>query len=111
MTGSTAGREVRVDGVRLHVQDHGVALTASLNWYRANLAPEAPRPAQQVPSVRTPTLAIWSNGDHYLCEDRVADSGRFVSSDWKYQRVDGASQWIQIDTPDPLNELLLQWIT
>lgn len=85
------------------------ALTASLNWYRANLAPDFPRPVQQVSPVQSPTLAVWSSGDHYLTEERVVASERFVSGDWKYQRVEGASHWIPLDAPDLLNDLLLAW--
>jgi hypothetical protein len=51
------------------------ALTASLNWYRANLAPRMPGPMGAVPAlppVAAPTLGIWSTGDHYR---RRADEG------------------------------------
>ncbi len=41
------------------------ALTASLNWYRANLAPRMPGTAPAWPPVAAPTLAIWSAGDHF----------------------------------------------
>jgi pimeloyl-ACP methyl ester carboxylesterase len=43
------------------------ALTAGLNWYRANLA--AGRALEQrppVPAVAAPTLGLWSTGDNYL---------------------------------------------
>ena len=39
------------------------ALTASLNWYRANLAPRAPGPSPQLPPVEAPTLGIWSTNE------------------------------------------------
>ena|ERR1700693_6124676 len=42
------------------------ALTASLNWYRANLVPRAPGSSPQLPPVEAPTLGIWSTNDHYL---------------------------------------------
>ena len=35
------------------------ALTASLNWYRANLAPRAPGPSPHLPPVEAPTLGVW----------------------------------------------------
>ena len=42
------------------------ALTASLNWYRANVAPRMPGPPLPLPPVLAPTLGIWSARDHYL---------------------------------------------
>src|ERR1035437_6950578 len=42
------------------------ALTASLNWYRANVAPRMPGPPLPLPPVLAPTLGIWSARDHYV---------------------------------------------
>ena len=41
------------------------ALTASLNWYRANAAPRRPGPPRQWPPISAPTLGVWSDGDRY----------------------------------------------
>jgi pimeloyl-ACP methyl ester carboxylesterase len=86
------------------------ALTASLNWYRANLAPRPPGPAPEPPPVKAPTLGIWSSGDRYLTEDRMIASERFVEGAWRYERIEGASHWIPLDAPDRLNALLLEWL-
>src|SRR5262252_3122078 len=50
------------------------ALTASLNWYRANLAPRMPGTAPELPPVTAPTLGIWSDGDRYLDGERMEKS-------------------------------------
>ena len=87
------------------------ALTAALNWYRANLAPHLdlePRPP--VPAVAAPTLGLWSTGDHYLLEDRMVRSGELVTGPWRYERIDGASHWMQLDAPERVNELLLDFL-
>jgi hypothetical protein len=40
------------------------ALTAALNWYRANVAPQAVPPAfADLPRVQAPTLGVWSTGE------------------------------------------------
>lgn len=88
------------------------ALTASLNWYRANLAPRPPSDSPtQLPPVRSPTLALWSTGDHYLDGARMEASADFVESEWRYERIDGASHWIPLDAPDRVNDLLVDWLT
>jgi pimeloyl-ACP methyl ester carboxylesterase len=86
------------------------ALAASLNWYRANLAPRVPAPPPQLPPVTAPTLGIWSTNDHYLDGERVQKSGAYVEGTWRYEQIDGASHWIPLDAPDRLNELLLEWL-
>ena len=86
------------------------ALTAALNWYRANLAPRMPGPPPELPPVKAPTLGVWSTGDHYLEGQRVRESGAYVQGPWRYEQIDGASHWIPLDAPGRLNSLLLEWI-
>jgi pimeloyl-ACP methyl ester carboxylesterase len=85
------------------------ALTAALNWYRANMHPARQlRNGPQVPAVAAPTLALWSEGDRYLTEDAMVASQEFVRGPWHYERLPGASHWMQLDQPELLNRLLLQ---
>ena len=86
------------------------ALTASLNWYRANLAPRMPGPPAKLPPVTAPTLAIWSAGDHYLDGERVRNSAALVQGPWRYEEIPDASHWVPLDAPDRLNKLLLEWL-
>jgi pimeloyl-ACP methyl ester carboxylesterase len=87
------------------------ALTAGLNWYRANVAPhlelEERRP---LPAVTAPTLGLWSSGDRYLTEDRMLRSADYVTGPWRYERIEGASHWMQLDAPERVNELLLEFL-
>jgi pimeloyl-ACP methyl ester carboxylesterase len=86
------------------------ALTASLNWYRANLAPRMPGPPPNLRPVDAPTLGIWPTNDHYLDGERMKMSGRFVKGPWRYEQIEGVSHWIPLDAPDRLNQLLLEWL-
>jgi pimeloyl-ACP methyl ester carboxylesterase len=86
------------------------ALTAALNWYRANLAPRAPGRIPELRPVAAPTMGIWSDRDHYLDGERMRASAGFVSGQWRYEQVPDASHWMQLDAPDRLNELLLDWL-
>jgi len=87
------------------------ALTAGLNWYRANLAPHLEledRPL--LPPITAPTLGIWSSGDRYLTEDRMTRSAEHVSGPWRYERIEDASHWVPLDAPKRLNELLIEFL-
>ena len=87
------------------------ALTAGLNWYRANVAPEMAVPERwALPNVMAPTLGVWSSGDVYLTESQMLLSQQCVSGSWTYERIEGASHWMQLDRPDYVNELLLRFL-
>jgi pimeloyl-ACP methyl ester carboxylesterase len=86
-------------------------LTAGLNWYRANLHPRrelaSPR---QLPPVTADTLGLWSTGDAYLLEQGMTGSGAHVAGKWRYERVEDAGHWMQLDQPDLINALLLDFL-
>jgi pimeloyl-ACP methyl ester carboxylesterase len=87
------------------------ALTAALNWYRANLAPQRElEPRRPFPTIAAPTLGLWSSGDNYLTEDAMLRSGEYVTGPWRYERIEGASHWVQLDAPERVNELLLEFL-
>ena len=87
------------------------ALTAGLNWYRANLAPQLELQLRTPPpAVAAPTLGLWSSGDNYLTEHRMIRSREHVIGPWRYERIEGASHWMQLDAPDRVNELLLEFL-
>jgi pimeloyl-ACP methyl ester carboxylesterase len=84
------------------------ALTARLGLYRANLHPRTELEPRRLPPVQAPTLGMWSTGDRYLTEAAMVRSGEHVTGRWRYERIDGASHWLQLDAPDRVNRLLLE---
>lgn len=87
------------------------ALTAGLNWYRANLAPQLELQRRTPPpAVTAPTLGLWSSCDNYLTEHRMIRSSEHVLGRWRYERIEGAGHWMQIDEPDRVNELLVEFL-
>lgn len=87
------------------------ALTAALNWYRANIPPESwisDPPA--LPPVEAPTMGVWSSGDIALTERQMIASEKFTSGPWRYERIDDCGHWIPLQAPDRLNELLLDFL-
>jgi pimeloyl-ACP methyl ester carboxylesterase len=87
------------------------ALTAALNWYRANSRPDRElAPRRDVPAVPAPTLGMWSTRDHYLREEPMLRSAEHVTGPWRYERVEGASHWMTLDAPDRVSELLVEFL-
>jgi len=87
------------------------ALSAALNWYRANAAPAAmvSEPPPGLP-VRVPTLGICGAHDIALLADRIAASGRHVSGPWRFELFEDAGHWIPLERPDRLNRLLIDFL-
>lgn len=87
------------------------ALTAGLNWYRANMPPDriiAPPPT--LPPIQAPTLGVYSTGDLYLTEDGMTRSAEFVRGSWRYERIEGVGHWMQVETPEQVNRLILEFL-
>ncbi|MET0909582.1 MAG: alpha/beta fold hydrolase, partial [Ilumatobacteraceae bacterium] len=86
-------------------------LTAGLNWYRANIPPESLLGAPlDLPPVAAPTMGIWSSGDIFLTEAQMTGSTAFVSGPWRYERLDGVGHWLQLEAPEVVNALLLDFL-
>ena len=106
----TMGRGGDVDQYVADLSRPG-ALTAALNWYRANIPPESwisePPP---LPPVAVPTMGIWSSGDIALAERQMIDSERYTSGPWRYERIEDCGHWIPLQAADSLNELLLDFL-
>jgi pimeloyl-ACP methyl ester carboxylesterase len=87
------------------------ALTAALNWYRANATPEQElERTVPFPTVAAPALGIWSTGDNYLTEEGMLGSGEQMTGPWRYERIEGAGHWLQLDAPERINELLVEFL-
>jgi len=98
------------DQVVADIEANG-SLVPGLNWYRANVGPETwVGPPVQLPPVQAPTMGIWSTGDFALTEVQMTDSAENVAGPWRYERLDGPGHWMQLDAPDKVNALLLDFL-
>ncbi len=87
------------------------ALTAALNWYRANMPPQRLMASPRLmPRVQAPTLGVWSSGDLYLTEESMLRSADHVAGPWRYERLEDVSHWIPAQVPAQLNRILLEWL-
>lgn len=93
--------------------DRPGALTAALNWYRANLSAEifAQLTPMPLPPVRCPVLGMWSDGDDHCGEAQMLASQHHVIGSWRYLRIEGASHWIPLDAPEAVNKALGEFLS
>jgi pimeloyl-ACP methyl ester carboxylesterase len=87
------------------------SLTTGLNWYRANVPPASlVGPPLELPPVAAATMGIWSTGDAHLLEAQMIGSAEHVSGPWRYERLDGPGHHLQLEQPDTVNHLLLDFL-
>jgi pimeloyl-ACP methyl ester carboxylesterase len=87
------------------------SLTPGLNWYRANITPASyVAPAMELPDVQAPSMGVWSSGDVALTEGQMLRSANHVAGDFRYERIEGAGHWMQLEAPEEVNRLLLDFL-
>lgn len=99
-------REVFIDALR-----RDGALTAALNYYRANMPPASwLRDPPDPPPVPAPTMIIWGEADAYMDPVLLERSAATVTGPLRIERLPGVSHWVQQEVPDRVNELLLSFL-
>ena len=89
------------------------ALTAALNWYRANLPVErliGSGLGPAFPPVAAPTMGVYGTADLYLTEAAMVNSATKVTGGWRYERLEGVGHFVPLDAPVKLNKLLLDFL-
>ena len=98
------------DQVIAELEETG-SLTPGLNYYRANVGPESwVGPPLELPPVQAPAMGLWSTGDIALTEVQMTDSAKNMAGSWRYERLDGPGHWMQLEAPDQVNALLLDFL-
>jgi pimeloyl-ACP methyl ester carboxylesterase len=93
------------DAVRSYVQVlcQPGALTAALNWYRAN---DIGHPVDPGP-ITVPTLYVWSTDDMALGRVAAEATAAYVQGPYRFEVLEGVNHWIPDVAHDQLSGLLL----
>jgi pimeloyl-ACP methyl ester carboxylesterase len=103
-------RHPDADAVVAELEQNG-SLTPGLNWYRATLPPSSYLEAPiELPLVQAPTMGVWSTGDIALTEGQMTRSAAHVAGRWRYERLEGPGHWMQLEAPEEVNHLLLDFL-
>ncbi len=90
---------------------HPGALSAMIGWYRAlvrGLARQRFQPAAE--TVTAPTLVIWGERDLAL-DTHINDTLRTYVPHARIEILPEASHWVQLDAPEQVNALLLDFLS
>lgn len=88
------------------------ALTAALNYYRANALQLFRRPARDAPPprVHVPTLFIYGEKDFAIVPETVRDVARHVAAPYRELRLAHSGHWVQQEAPAEVNAALQDFI-
>jgi pimeloyl-ACP methyl ester carboxylesterase len=89
------------------------ALTAMINYYRANFSFGPLEPDLQAlleTPLATPTLMIWGEADRFLGKELTEGTDRLVPH-LTLRYLPGVSHWVQQEAPDPVNGMLAEWLS
>jgi pimeloyl-ACP methyl ester carboxylesterase len=85
------------------------AMSAALNWYRANVSGRM----LSVPALgktKVPTLFVWSDGDASMCREGAVATEKYVAAPYRFEILAGVDHWIVDKASDELNPLLIEHI-
>jgi pimeloyl-ACP methyl ester carboxylesterase len=86
------------------------AMTAMINYYRANALTLGRWGPGRAARIDTPTLVVWGQQDRFL-GPALADPGPRYVSDLTVERLAGAGHWVQQEDAAGVNQRLAAWLT
>jgi pimeloyl-ACP methyl ester carboxylesterase len=95
-----------------HYRDNAVqpgAMTAMINYYRANVSTLSRWDADHARRIDTPTLMVWGEQDPFLDVGLTEGYGPLVS-DFTLRRFPDVAHWVQQEAPDRVNQAVADWL-
>ena len=85
------------------------AMTAMINYYRANAPRLGTADRTMTRPIETPTLMIWGENDAFLDVGLTEGYAAYVQ-DFTLRRLPGVSHWVQQEAADEVNRLMAEWL-
>jgi pimeloyl-ACP methyl ester carboxylesterase len=91
------------------------ALTAGLNYYRANVFKSLFRSGAETPKegdgrIRVPTLFIYGEQDQAVLPETVRGLNRFIDAPYSELRIPASAHWVQNEAVQEVNAALLEFL-
>lgn len=88
------------------------ALTAALNYYRANMHPALLFSEKTVafPKIKSPTLVLWGEQDVALSKELIINSEEFVDAPYSIRYFPDCGHWVQLEEPELVNKFLVEFL-
>jgi epoxide hydrolase 4 len=86
------------------------ALTAMLNYYRANLIKRLTAPADAEARVKVPTVFIYGEKDAAILPETVKGIGEVVEAEYEEFHIPTSGHWAQQEAADAVSEILREFL-
>jgi pimeloyl-ACP methyl ester carboxylesterase len=95
------------------------ALTASINYYRANMNPaqimlmskdQQEMVTRNFRKVKCPTLVIWGENDAALDKSLTLGMEKYAEASYEIKYIQDCGHWVQQESPDLVNKYLLDFL-
>jgi pimeloyl-ACP methyl ester carboxylesterase len=88
------------------------ALTAAINYYRANMNPAILFSENMVafPKIKSPTLVVWGDQDVALSKDLIIDTDEFVDAPYSIKYFPNCGHWVHLEEPELVTKCLLEFL-
>lgn len=88
------------------------ALTAMINYYRANLKPSILFSERKIafPKITSPTFVIWGEQDVALSRSLIEDTEEFIAASYSIKYIPNCGHWVQLEKPRLVNECVYKFL-
>ena len=86
------------------------ALTAMLNYYRANILKRLFSKQENAPKIKVPTLFIYGEQDTAILPETVKNVGEAIDAPYEEFHIPTAAHWVQQEASDAVTEILRDFL-
>ncbi len=86
------------------------ALTAMLNYYRANVFKRLFGKSAGEEKIRVPALFVYGEKDHAVLPETVKNIGEFIDAPFEEFRIPSSGHWVQQEASDTVTEILREFL-
>lgn len=86
------------------------ALTAMINYYRANILKRIFGSSLNEKKITTPALFIYGEKDHAVMPETVKNIGEFVDAPFEEYFIPNSGHWVQQETPETVTQILREFL-
>lgn len=86
------------------------ALTAMVNYYRANFFKRFFAKSATPAKIKVPTLFIYGEKDFAILPETVENVGQMIDAPFSEFRIPSAGHWVQQEAKDEVNDALLEFL-
>lgn len=87
------------------------AITAALNYYRANIIKRMFGKSQKPEKIKVPTLFIYGEQDSAVLPQTVEGVGDFIEAEYTELRIPESAHWVQVEAREKVTDALRKFLS